>query len=222
MAATDFRAIISSGDEDRLVIFLHSKEFEQNPKEWFPYDESPLMVAFLFPHALEHIIDRLHGLGVLEEICTSHIRMPSTYFDDVKFQGMVPLHAVVKIKRYNAIPSLLKYPECWKATYIASTEGETAISTCISWCCVGFASSHSQADDNLLEILLSTENPYLSECIKVYEEPEINPIDSIFAILEGITIIGLHSDPDAVKRCKKLYELQRSKNGSLTKKATTG
>lgn len=221
MSTTDFCSIISSGDEDRLVIFLHSKEFEKNPVGWFPYEESPLMAAFLFPRALEHIIDRLHDLGVLEEIYTSHIRMPSTYFGDVSFQGMVPLHAAVKIIRYGAVPSLLKYPECWKATYIASTKGETAISTCISQCCAGFASSHLRGYDDLLKILLSTENPYLNECLRVCEAPEMNPIDSTFAMLEGTTSVGLHSDLDAVKRCKKLVELRRSKNGSLTKRAVS-
>lgn len=224
-ANTDFRAIIRSGDEDKLVEFLHSDEFEKNPVGWFPADKSPFMtVALVNVHFLELIIDRLHELGVLEEVCATRldVSMNNRNFEK-QIVRMTLLQCVIEIRNYNAITPLLKYPECWKALCIASTQNKTAVSTCILRTCLP-SSVHTLMGFEWLEKLLGKENPYLNVCLRVYEKPEINPIDKVFNLMDNVVKEQFGSrqvNQEALTQCKELVALRRSENGSLTKRAVS-
>ena len=223
-ANTDFRAIIKSGNEDRLVEFLHSDEFEKDPVSWFPVYKSPFLTATLVNvHFLDLIIVRLYELGVLEEVCTTRLGVPMTNIHSEKQNVlMTPLQCVIETRRYNAIITLLKYPECWKATYIPSTKNTTAVSTCIGQMCIVSDRERTLMESVWLEKLLGVENPYVNVCLKECEPPEISPIDKVF--IQMNTLLkrpygGISTDPYALAKCKELVALRRSENGSFTKRA---
>ena len=218
-ANTDFRAIIRSGDEGRLVKFLRSDEFEKDPIEWFPTDKSPLMtVALVNAHFLELIVDRLRELGVLEEVCTTRINftMKNMHFEKQNVL-MTPLQYVIEARKYNAITPLLKYPECWKAMCIASTQNKTAVSTCILRTCL-LSNVYTLMGFEWLEKLLGKENPYINECVKECEPPEVSPVDKVFELMKQ-QILSRQINQEALTRCKELVALRRSENGSFTKRA---
>lgn len=226
-ANTDFRAIIKSNNEDRLVEFLHSDEFEKNPVSWFPADKSPLMtVALVNVHFLDLIVDKLHELGVLEKVCTTRINftMKNMHFETQNV-SMTPLQLVIEIRTYNAITPLLKYPECWKATYITSTKNTTAVSTCIRHMCIAMGRERTLMEFVWLEKLLGAENPYVNVCLKECEPAEISPIDKVFIQMDNLMerpLGGIRiTNPDALTQCKELVALRRSENGSFTKRAVS-
>lgn len=215
--ATDFRYIIYSGDKDRLVSFLYSEEFESDPLEWFPYSDSPLITASDNVMFLELIVDRLHELGVLEKVCNSDIATDS-YSPFFCTAGKTPLHFVIAESKYSCISALLKYPECWSATTMISTNGHTAISTGIRQVCSSNIGLQLPMEFSWLEKLLGYENPYAKGCLVPSKTPDtINPV---YQVLEYIESLGLrYVNWEALTKCKELIELRRSESGVLTKKA---
>ena len=217
MAATDFHSIIKSGDEDRLISFLYSEEFESDPLEWFSYSDSPLITASDNTLFLELIVDRLHELEVLKKVCNSDIAADShsPFFCTA---GKTPLHFVIAESKYSCIAPLLKYPECWSATTMISTNGQTAISTGIRQACSSIIGLRRPMEFSWLEKLLGYENPYAKGCL--VPSKTLDTINPIYEVLEYIESLGpRHVNWEALTKCKELIELRISESGSFTKKA---
>ena len=182
-----------------------------------------MKVALVNVHFLDLIVDRLHELGVLEKACTTCLKVPMTNVHSEKQNVlMTPLQCVIETRKYNAITPLLKYPECWKATYITSMKNTTAVSACIHHMCIAMGRERTPMEFVWLEKLLGAENPYVNVCLKECEPPEISPIGKIFNLLDNLLerpYGGLSTDPDALAKCKELVALRRSENGSFTKRA---
>jgi hypothetical protein len=135
---------------------------------------------------------------------------------------MTPLQYVIETRKYTGITPLLKYPECWKATYITSTKNTTAVSACIRHMCIELGRERTLMEFVWLEKLLGVENPYVNVCLKECEPPEISPIDKVFNLLDNLLerpCGSISTDPDALAKCKELVALRRSENGSFTKRA---
>ena len=205
--------------EEELTTLLYSDRFTSNPLEWFSSKTSLFLSYEFSAELIELIVDRLHELGVLGDVCKIYINKTycQTFPLPEKIIGRVPLHYFIQEEMYHNITPLLKYPECWEATSILSTVKTTAISESIMQICLAETGIHRPMEFNLLEKLLSTENPYTQTCLMKADELFAYSIDETFIYLQLRPYIAV--DYETMERCEELVELRRKESGDTTKRA---